>query len=129
MDPIEFKNRLAEFAEVETIKPHVASNEKPSYDIEEVVVQGEVIELSQKCNPTLGVELIKLKDINKVCEMGCGKIVTNQLIEKRFTHVPKPHWKTKCMNCGAYLNPQGDGLIMNSQDAHAVFRNFYMRKK
>lgn len=129
MDPIKFKTQLKLLAEVRDVKPFRYATEHISDDTVKVVIEGESIELSQEFNPTLGVELVKVKEINRICEMGCGKIVANQKIEKRFTDTPLPHWKTRCTNCGAYINPEGTGLITDSQLAHAAFRNFYMRKK
>jgi len=132
MDSKEFKLRLAQVAVIKDIKPTSLQHIKKQFEMQfeldsegnEIVIQVPIaIE-----NPTLGVELVKVKTITKLCEMGCGRIVDNQKIEKRFASEPKPHWKTKCVNCGCYLAPDGETLLDGSNAAQAAFRSFLTTK-
>ena len=70
-----------------------------------------------KENPTLGFDLVKLKDKHSICQLGCGEVVTNQVIERRLATTPKKHWRTRCKNCDRYVGPDGQTFIKAS---HAV---------
>jgi hypothetical protein len=80
--------------------------------------------LNQSSNPTLGFTLVKLKEQHRLCELACGEIVTDQVIEKKMYFTPKNHWRTKCNNCGKWLSPQGDSLI-DSAFIHNAYRIFW----
>lgn len=121
MDPNEFNTKLAEIATVKTIKPARHNGDRANEEITQAKINGELITITQQYNPTLGIELVKLKPVAKLCELGCGKIVDNQVIEKRVSHYPAPHWKTKCVNCGCWLAPNGVDLLENSSKAQAAF--------
>ena len=125
MDPLEFKQRLEEIAIIQEIKPVGINNCKKRFELViEIDQDGNETEVEVPIpieNQTLGIEIIKLKPITKLCEMGCGKVIPNQKLEKRMSVYPVPHWKTKCCNCGKYLAPNGIDLLEDSHRAQAAF--------
>jgi hypothetical protein len=97
---------------VEEAKPKKDPSIRLDDDAQDIVrVGNEWVEVTAKSNPTLGLKVIKLKDRHQACELSCGTIVTNQVIEKRLAFTPERHWRTRCQNCGKYLAPNGNGLI------------------
>jgi hypothetical protein len=126
MNPKEFRQRLEELAVLKDRKPIKSPNYRPAIEyITEVDEDGEEYQVPVQIteNPTLGFDLIKVKEQHKVCELGCGEVVTDQIIEKRHAMTPKPHWRTRCKNCDCYVSPDGLGFIKGS---HAV-QNAYAR--
>jgi hypothetical protein len=130
MDKNELRQRLEQVAELKDIKPPRTANYRPAIEyITEVDELGEEYQVPVEIteNPTLGFQLVKLKDQHRVCELGCGEIVTNQVIEKRYGQTPKSHWKTRCKNCDCYLTPDGLGFIKGGhQIQHAYMKYFNM---
>ena len=118
MDKRKFREFIESVAEIKVVTPT-----KDQYgSADGIYMQGDVeVEITQDDNPTLGFKLIKVKPISKLCEMGCGLIVDNQKIECRLSEYPKPHWKTKCSNCGKYLAPNGVDLLEDANKAQAAF--------
>ena len=128
MDKEQLRKRLEEVAVLKDNKPARTANYRPAIEyITEVDEDGEEYQVPVQIteNPTLGFELVKLKDQHKLCELGCGEIVTNQIIEKRFGATPKSHWKTRCKNCDCYVSPDGEGFIKGGhQIQHAYMKHF-----
>lgn len=127
MDKNTLKELVAQVAEIKERKPLKGSNPK-GLGIEIVTeidpVTGEEVEFTRQIpdvNETLGWEIVKLKEIPKLCELGCGDIVCNQVVERRFAETPKPHWKTRCQNCGCYLTPDGEGFVDNGHAIQALY--------
>jgi hypothetical protein len=130
MDKKEFRTRLAELAEFEDETPRLLRLEPGALDpINEVVYDGEVIELERTFNPTLGIKFIRLKPRMEICEIGCGNIIDRQVLEKNYTTYPVPHWRTKCRTCGKYQHPSGDGLIEDKGTTIAnTFATYYRNR-
>lgn len=125
MDKNEYKRRLEEFAVVKEKKP--AKSPTHNRLAKEVVIEvdpetGEEIEVEREIteNPTLGFE-VKIKDRIALCELGCGEVVTNQIIEKRLHDYPEKHWRTRCKNCDCYESPDGVGFIKGGTSAHSAW--------
>jgi len=76
-------------------------------------------------NSTVGFELVKLKDRSHVCQMGCGNIVTNQVIERKRAFTPQPHWRTHCKNCQAFLHPDGVNIVKGSHKIQSIFMAYF----
>ena len=121
MDHKTFKEKLQEVAEIKHIKP--AHSHEPA-ELNTAIIDGEQVELTNQFNPTLGFELLKVKTSSRLCELGCGCIVENQVIEKRLCYQPQKHWRTRC-NCGNYVNPQGDGFIKGGAQIAAAFISYF----
>jgi hypothetical protein len=132
MDKFKFRQRLEELAEIRDRKPgksptHNRLARETVTEIDELT--GEEIEVEREVteNPTLGFDLVKVKDRAAVCELGCGDIVTNQLIERKLATYPHKHWRTRCATCDHYVSPDGLGFIRGGhsiQQAYIVyFRN------
>lgn len=129
MDPNEFRNKLNEIAETSFATPKRHSGTKTSTETTDVTIDGNTVAISDFYNPTLGVEMLKLKDINKLCELGCGKVVTNQRIESRRIQNPEPHWRTVCKNCDCFVGPDGKTLIEGSYKMASEFNKHYIELK
>lgn len=134
MDKKEFRQKLEEVAVIKDRKPvrtpkHHRWAKETVIEIDEVT--GEEIEVEREIteNPTLGIEIVKLKDFIKLCDLGCGDIVTNQFVEKRFCPTPEPHWRTKCATCGKYVSPDGQGFITDSRCVNNAFMKHFRHVK
>ena len=130
MDKNEFRQRLEELAVIKDRKP----TKTPSHNrlAKEVVTEideetGEEIEVEREIteNSTLGFELVKLKDRTAMCELGCGDIVTNQVVESRLCDYPKPHWRTRCSSCGCFVSPDGLGFIEGGHAVQAAYQKYF----
>jgi DNA polymerase III epsilon subunit-like protein len=93
----------------------------------EVRYKGEWIEVGKDLNPTLGFDLKKLKPQPRLCELGCNKIIDNQVIEKRLLTYPEKHWRTKC-SCGKQLGPNGE-ILKDNNHAMSAFAQYFKDKK
>jgi len=132
MDPNELRQRLEQVAELKDRKPIKTASHRPAIEyITEVDEDGEEYQIAVeiKDNPTLGYELVKVKDQHKLCELGCGDIVANQITERRFVRTPQPHWRTRCKNCDHYVSPDGKGFIKGSHAVQNAFGRYFNSTK
>jgi hypothetical protein len=132
MDKNEFRARLEEVAVLKDLKPARTANYRPAIEyITEVDELGEEYQVPVEIteNKTLGFELVKVKDQHKLCELGCDKIVPNQVIERRLATTPKKHWRTRCRNCDCYVAPDGVGLIKGSATVQNAFVRYFNMNK
>ena len=117
MDKDELKRRVAEVAVIKDIKPAKsgAHNRFTTEIVVEVDEFGEEYEVEREItdNPTLGFALVSLKPVTRPCELSCGKIVTDQVIESRLAYTPFPHYRTRCKNCTRFLSPNGKFVTGN----------------
>ena len=117
MDKDEFKQRISQVAVIKDIKPAKsgAHNRFTTEIVVEVDEYGDEYEVEREItdNPTLGFELVKLKPVDRPCDLGCGQIVTDQIVEQRWAITPFPHFRTRCKNCTRYLSPNGSFVNAN----------------
>lgn len=126
MDKIKFKEWIKTVAEIKELSPKKDPNIRLDNDAQDLVRHGdEWVEVTAKANPTLGFQFVKLKDKTAVCELGCGDIVSNQVVEKRFCESPQPHWRTRCNNCGCFVSPDGVGFIEGGHQVQAAYVKFF----
>lgn len=117
----EFLARIAELAEIEYQKvPEVViRSKKQEEEFPPPFPPGE--------NPTLGFRITRIRNQNRLCELGCGQIVESQVIERKFNLTPEPHWKTRCATCQNYVHPSGQGFIRGGHQVQneyvKAFRN------
>ena len=120
MDPKIFRQQLEQLAQLQDRKPARGPSHRPAIEyITETDELGEEYQraVEIKDNPTLGFDLVRIKPNIRACELNCGDIVTDQIIERRFATTPIPHWRTRCNNCQCFVSPDGQGFI---QGAHAI---------
>jgi len=132
MDRNEYRKRLEEFAIVKDRKPaksptHNRLAKETVIEIDELT--GEEIEVEREIteNPTLGFEVI-LKDRIAACELGCGDVVTNQVIERKLYLFPERHWRTRCTNCDHCVSPDGVGFIKNGSGIQSSFVAWFRKQ-
>lgn len=128
MDKKEFRERLEQVAVIKDLKPAKSANYRPAIEyITEVDEDGEEYQIPVVINEnkTLGFELVRLKDQVKLCELGCEKIVPNQIIERRLATTPKKHWRTRCRNCDCFVAPDGKGLIKGAHLVQTAFAKYF----
>jgi hypothetical protein len=127
MDKKEFKDRIAELAEIQDLKPaKVASIRLDETDQNDVRTNdGEWLHINQEVNPTLGFKFIKLKDQSRDCQLGCGDVVINQVVEQRLAFTPQKHWRTKCVTCGCFVSPDGQGFIEGGHQIQAAYMKHF----
>lgn len=126
MDKEEFRKRLEEVAVLQDVKPArtASTGRLPKEVVVEVDEYGEEVEVERTIpleNDTLGFKMVKVKPIAKICDLGCGKIVEDQVIEQRLSIYPTPHWRTRCVKCNAWLAPNGVDIIHGSPAAQSAF--------
>lgn len=126
MDKKQLKEFIQTVAEIKELTPKKDPNIRLNDGEDESVrVGNEWVEINSKQNPTLGFKFIKLKEQHRLCELGCGDIVPNQIVERRLAFTPERHWRTRCQNCGCYVSPDGKGFIEGGhQVAAAYLRHF-----
>jgi hypothetical protein len=130
MDRTKLKQFLYEVAEVEELKPKkLATLKQDDDEINQVLYQGQHIELNIKQNPTLGIKIKGLKPIVKECQLGCGQSIANQRIEFKHYGYPEPHWRTRCDNCQKYVSPCGEFLIDNASTFNAAYIKWVNARK
>lgn len=122
------RKQIKEFCElvgiVEELKPVTSPEFRPSEQTEMVKFKDQWIEVNREQNDTLGFKLIKLKDQYRLCELGCGEVIPNQIIEKKVHFTPQSHWRTKCMACKKWVSPDGTQMI----DSPQVYRRLLAEK-
>lgn len=129
MDRKQFQEQIEQLAQVEPVKPKLVTNIKQSADDppSEVKFGDEFITVSRFDNPTLGLKLKQLKTKPRICELGCGNLVKNQVIERRVYTEPELHWRTKCTNCKKTLGPTGE-LIHDNKQVYPIFLSYFRNK-
>ena len=126
MDKQEYQRKLSELAEIKKPKPKTTPGIRLDDTDQNDVRNGEEwILVNKQQNDTLPIELVKTKDIIRSCELGCGEIVTNQVVEKRMCWTPKAHWRTKCVNCGCFVSPDGLGFIEGGHAIQAAYMRYF----
>jgi len=133
MDKQEYRKRIEELALIKDRKP----TKSPTHNrlAKEIVIEldedGNEIEVEREVteNATLGFDLVGIKPILRACELGCGDIVANQRIERRFNRMPEPHWRTKCVNCSCYVSPDGEGFIEQPSMVAAAYLKYFNDKR
>lgn len=121
MDPNDFKQRLEELAVIKDTKPTGKPKMIKEVHLDEDGEEYIVMVPEEQYNPTMPFKLEKVKTRTEACAMGCGKIVDNQVIEKRLALTPQRHWRTRCQSCGYYLHPTGEGFI---EGGHLVAQEY-----
>lgn len=130
MDDKELRKRISEVAIIKDKSINLnnaASKKHIAHEIDDFGNEIEIIETKE--NPTLGFEIVKLKENFKLCDLGCGDIIPNQIIEKRLCFTPESHWRTRCQTCGCYLSPDGVGFIDDGHLIAAAYMKYYNNKK
>lgn len=126
MDKKKFVDFIESVAEVKHLKPATS----PSIRLDDthqndVKVGDEWIHINKDINPTLGLKFIKLKDQHRLCELGCGDIVSNQVVEKRLSTHPEVHWRTRCKVCDCFVSPDGEGFIKGGHQIQAAYMRWF----
>lgn len=131
MDKKQFQEFLESVAEIKQLKPSTSATIRLDENSGgEVRYDNEWVEIGKDHNPTLGFKFLKLKPKPNVCELGCGKIVDNQKIEKRLYAYPEKHWRTQCKSCHRTVSPDGKQFIKDSASVqNAFYRWFYPPKE
>lgn len=128
MDKKQIKDFVESVAEIKLLKPVTDRNRSPD-EASHVIYNGEWITVDRHANPTLGFKFIKLKDVERACELGCGQIVKNQKIERRLVFTPVTHWRTRCTKCQAFVHPNGVDLIKGAHAVQATFLKHFTDKE
>lgn len=126
MDKQKIKDFIAQHAEIKELKPVT----NPGIRLDEthqndVKVGDEWILINKDTNPTLGFKFVKLKENFKACELGCGDVVANQIVESKVCTTPVPHWRTKCTNCDCFVSPDGKGFIKGGHAIQAAYTKYF----
>ncbi len=128
MDSKQFRQLIEQVAVIKDRKPTTNGSHRPAMEtVIELDEDGEEVEVERRVqdNPTLGFEFVKLKPNKKPCELGCGKHVDNQIVERRLAQHPKPHWRTKCQTCGYFVHPTGLGFVETGQQIQAEYVKWF----
>jgi len=131
MNKHELKQRIAAVAEIKELKPvtaaHIRLDETHTNDVK---VGNHWTTITKDINPTLGFKLLKLKDQFRSCELACGEVIANQVIEKRLVFTPEKHWRTRCATCGKFVSPDGRGFVQGGANIqNAYIKYFYELKR
>lgn len=80
-------------------------------DDERVIVDG--------VNITAPRKMKCIKKEPRLCELGCGKIAVDQVIDIKIQRYPEKHWIKKCNFCQYYQLPDGT-FARNSQQLYSI---------
>lgn len=134
MDKKEFRAKLDELAVIKDIQP-IKLTGRPKKRIVQMeddfgeMVEMEVEDIEPTTNPTLGIQLVEVKHPPRFCELGCGRMVEGQVVQTHFVTYPVAHKRIKCLNCGKYQHPSGEGIITGAHSTAAVYNRYYARKR
>lgn len=130
MDKNKFKKHLEAVAVVETQLPKFSKSQvgMDDDDLSVVKTNGQWVKLDLNHNPTLGFKMVKLKDVLRPCDLSCGDVVPNQVVEKKFYKHPYPHWRTYCKACSKYVSPDGKEFISGNFTVTNAFENYYRKR-
>ena len=129
MNKKEIRDFVQTVAEIKDLVPIKSPTIRLDDTHQNLVRQGdEWHHLDQTTNHTLGFTLVKLKDQLRSCDIGCGMIIANQVIERRLAFTPQKHWRTRCQTCGKYRAPDGESLLEGSHLVHNAFLTWFRNK-
>lgn len=141
MDRKTIKEFISQVAEIKEAKPVRVANVRqdpvseddqvPEDDSNLVWYHDQWVDLNLENNPTLGFKLVKLKPIERLCELnhvGCTDIVADQKIEKKFYRNPINHWRTRCVNCNRFIAPEGNGFVQGGVYTQSIFVKYFTEK-
>lgn len=131
MDKALFKQIIEQYCEVEVLTPKKSPTVRlDETDINDVLIDGEWTTIDQNVNPSLGIKIKKLKEVQRACDLGCGKTVPNQVIEIRKCETPYTHWRTRCHACSAFVAPDGEGFIEGGHQIQSAYvKHYYNNEK
>lgn len=128
MDKKKFRQFIDSVAVVKDLKPVSSPTIRVDPDSESTVkVDGQWVEVTAKDNPTLGFKFVKLKPVERLCSLGCGEMVKDQLIEKKIHTYPRLHWRTSCKSCNHTVSPDGNGFLKDQGSIQAAFMSYYRK--
>lgn len=133
MDKDKFKQVVQQYAVIKERTPPRHSRERSKKEtVIEIDEFGDEVEVERTVvleNNTLPFDLVKVKNSAKSCEIGCGRILDDQVLSYHLNQFPYTHWRTKCVNCGKHLGPDGTTLYENGVKAQAAFYSAFLKKK
>jgi hypothetical protein len=130
MDKHELKQKIAQVAEIKELKPVTAAHIRlDETHVNDVKVGDSWTTITKDVNPTLGFKLLKLKEQFRACELGCGEVIANQVIEKRLVFTPEKHWRTRCATCGKFVSPDGTGFVSGGANIQGAYAKYYWQLK
>lgn len=115
MNQKQFNEFLEQVADLQKTGPNGCAS-KPMKKIKQVRIEvdeyGEEIEIEEEVYPetnlTVQPEIKRLKPVERVCQLGCGKIVEDQKLNIRLHTRPYKHYRTHCNGCMKWVNPYGE---------------------
>jgi hypothetical protein len=125
MDQKLFKEFIQSVAVIKEQEPEIVVQAQQDLDLEDEEDAVESVEPNSEYNPTLGFKFISLKPQHRACELGCGNIVADQLLEKRFHIYPVKHWRTRCTTCDHYVGPEGKTFIKGGGASQAAYARYF----
>jgi hypothetical protein len=97
-----------EVGQVEILKPKSVPNVRQDPDeSNEVRIDDQWVTIDKQVNPSLGFKLKKINPHIEACQLGCGDIVEDQVIQYRM-YAFDEGWRTRCVNCQKALDPDGN---------------------
>ena len=130
MDKQKLIDLVSQVAEIKILKPATSPTMRlDDTHQNDVKVGDEWIHINKEENPTLCFKIVKLKPVQRLCELGCGDVVANQQVEKRLCITPVNHWRTQCITCGCFVSPDGQGFIKGAHSIQAAYMLHFKKDK
>lgn len=127
MDHELFRKRLAEFAELKAARPPRNPCLREASEPEDIYRAGQEFQITKDLNPTLAVEIKKMKPVKRNCQH-CGLVVTNQVIQKRLLSFPEMHWRETCSSCKMTKNPETGKFDLEEVRSKNFFVSYFHNK-
>lgn len=127
MQQEEFLRRLRELAEIRSVKVPRTAGRREAEEPEEIWRQGQKIEISRRDNPTLAIEVVKLKSPAQACE-DCGRVSANRCVNTIQYTYPLKHWRRHCATCNLVQNPTTGQFDIEMSKSQIFFVNYYKKQ-
>ena len=118
MNNDEFIRRLNDLAE---LKVNQLPKRRPRRHLDDDIIEIQrpdiTVTLTATENPTLGVELKRIKKQFLPCD-SCDKMVQGRVVERKLYDFPKLHWRDNCKSCLKSYNPETDCFDIDTRTAH-----------
>ena len=130
MDKQKLIDLVSQVAEIKILKPTTTPTMRlDDTHQNDVKVGDEWVHINKDANPTLGFKIVKIKPVQRLCELGCGDVIANQQVEKRLCITPVNHWRTQCITCGKFISPDGQGFIKGAHSIQAAYMLHFKKAK
>lgn len=130
MDPILYNKLLEELAETDEMPDEPGAFKRMGrQSIEEQEFEREFLEANDGVNPTKARVIKRLKPNPTMCE-DCGRVCERgRTVETKMHYTLGKHWKSHCLECDLWLNPNTGIYDLARSQTAPVYRQWMKENK